>query len=208
MINAIIFDFGNVLYDLNFDLFYTNFSALLDEDVSQGLPSVLAKAVEQYDSGEINTETFIWKIQHYKKGNLDPHSIINCWNSLLDQFPSHRWAFLEKLTKNKKLYLLSNINELHLSTCYKHIRKVHGKVDFETKYFDAVFYSHLIHKIKPYKDVYHYVEQGLGLKGEEIFFVDDKQENVDGALECGWKAIKHDPSNDIVDMFEGYIGQF
>ena len=208
MIKAIIFDFGNVLYDLNFDLFYANFSVLLDEDVSNGLPDVLHETVNKYHAGLINTETFIWQIQHYKNGDLDPLSIINCWNSLLDGFPAHRWAFLEKLTSNNKLYLLSNINELHLSTCYKHITKVHGKVDFETKYFDAVFYSHLIHKIKPNKEIYDFVQEGLGLKGEEIFFVDDKKVNVDSAISCGWKAVEHDPENDIADVFSDYIGQF
>jgi len=208
MLKAIIFDFGNVLYDLNFDLFYANFSALLDEDVSSGLPIPLEKAVNEYDAGLINTETFIWKVQHYKKGNLDPFSIINCWNSLLEGFPDHRWDFLEKLTSKNKLYLLSNINELHLSTCYKHITKVHGQVDFETKYFDAVFYSHLIHKIKPHKEVYEFVQEGLGLKGNEIFFVDDNERNVEGALSQGWNAVKHNPENDIVDVFDEYIGQF
>jgi putative hydrolase of the HAD superfamily len=205
MIKAVIFDFGNVLFDLNFDVFNANFSALLDEDVSQGFPPSLAKTINEYDAGNISTETFIWRFQHYKQGELDPLSIINCWNSLLDQFPAHRWQFLEELSSTRKLYILSNINELHLNTVYKHISKVHGRVDFETKYFDAVFYSHLIHKIKPHQEVYQFVQEGLELKGEEILFIDDRLENVEGAKKLGWKAFLHNPELDIVDEFDKYL---
>ncbi len=57
MIKAIIFDFGNVLYDLNFQLFYANFSALLEEDVSNGFPQKLASTINEYDAGLISTES-------------------------------------------------------------------------------------------------------------------------------------------------------
>ncbi|GLR18595.1 HAD-IA family hydrolase [Portibacter lacus] len=208
MIKTIIFDFGNVLYDLNLPLFYSNMSTLLQEDVTDGLPEELSRAIVDYDASLINTETFIWKFQHYKNGDLDPLAIINCWNSMLDKFPAHRWDFLEKLNEKYNLYLLSNINELHLSTVYKHITKVHGRIDFETKYFKAVFYSHLIHLTKPNKEIYEYVQDGLHLKGSELLFIDDRKENVEAAKAYGWNAIQHNPEVDIVNVFDVYVGQF
>lgn len=205
MIKAIVFDFGNVLYNLNEKLFKDNLSVLLDENLSEGYPKHLLDASYQYEIGKINTETFIWKIQHYKKGNLNPRSIINCWNSLLDHFPPHRWDFLDKLKDRYKLFLLSNINELHLDTVYKHIHKVHGQIDFETNYFDGVFYSHLLKMRKPDKEIYDFVEQMTGLNGRELLFIDDKMENVEAARLNGWNAIVHDPNNDIAVEFEGYL---
>ena len=208
MIKSVIFDFGNVLFDLNYDLFYANFSALLDEEVRNGFPEVLVSAMEQYEKGKMNTETFIWNFQHYKNGNIAPLDIINCWNSLLVGLPEHRFGFLATLTSKYKLYLLSNINELHLSTVYKHVGKVCGEIDYETKYFDAVFYSHMIGLSKPGLDIYEYVQDGLGLKGEEILFIDDRLDNVQAAKTCGWNAIQHEPEHDIVDVFDHYISQF
>ena len=205
MLKAIVFDFGNVLYNLDLELFDQNLNTLLDEDVSGGYPPFLVEAVLAYHAGKIDSETFIWKIQHYKATKLDPRSIINTWNSMLDQFPAHRWQFLEELKKKYSLYILSNINEMHLDTVYKHISKVHGKVDFETKYFDGVFYSHLVHAIKPNKEIYSIVENTTGLKGHELLFIDDKSENIDAAKKLGWNAILHDPKNDIVEVFEDYL---
>ena len=41
MLKAIVFDFGNVLYDLNLDLFYLNMAALLEIDPREPLPDTL-----------------------------------------------------------------------------------------------------------------------------------------------------------------------
>ncbi len=205
MIKAIVFDFGNVLYNLNEKLFKENLSALLEEDLSEGYPLPLLEASQQYEIGKINTETFIWKVQHYKKGNLNPRSVINCWNSLLDHFPSHRWDFLKKLKSDYRLYLLSNINEIHLDTCYKHIHKMHGYLDFETEIFDAVFYSHLLKMRKPDPVIYEMVENITGLKGNEILFIDDRYENVEAARKLGWNAVLHDPEKDIANEFQNYL---
>jgi putative hydrolase of the HAD superfamily len=77
-------------------------------------------------------------------------------------------------------------------------------VDFETRYFDAVFYSHLIKRIKPNPEIYEFVQEGLELKGEEILFIDDKVENIEGAKRFGWKAFLHNPALDIADEFHKY----
>jgi putative hydrolase of the HAD superfamily len=90
---------------------------------------------------------------------------------------------------------------------YKHINKVHGNVDFETKYFEAVFYSHLIKMIKPQKDIYEFVQKMIGFSGSEILFLDDKIENVNAAINYGWNAIHHNPSNPIEISFFQYIDQ-
>lgn len=208
MIKAVVFDFGNVLYDLNFELFHSNLTTLMEEPLESSYPEFLGDAVKQYDAGDINTETFIWKIQKYKDGNLNPRSIINCWNSLLDGFPAHRWAFLKQVKENYKLFLLSNINELHLEVVYKHIKKIHGKVDFETEYFDAVFYSHLIHMIKPNREIYAFVEDVIGFKGLQILFIDDREENIQAAKAFGWNAELHNPKEDISIKFKEYISKY
>ena len=208
MLKAIVFDFGNVLYDLDIDLFNQNLSVLLEDDFKNGYPETLVNTVIKYDSGQINTETFIWNIQNYKNGQLDPRSIINNWNSLLKSFPPNRWSFLAELKKKYKLFLLSNINELHLETAYKHIHKVHGLIDFETRYFDGVFYSHLIKKAKPAKEVYKFLEEVTGIAGNELIFIDDREENVIGARKSGWNAVLHNPKHNIEEVFQNYIEKF
>lgn len=208
MLKAIVFDFGNVLYDLNEKLFMENLAALLGEDVTETYPPQLMDAFFDYEVGKISTETFIWRVQHYKKGNLNPRSIINCWNSLLDKFPPQRWDLLESVRSEYKVFMLSNINELHLNTAYKHISKVHGRIDFETEYFDGVFYSHLVKKRKPEKEIYTFLEEVTGIKGHELLFIDDRLENIKTAQSLNWNAVHHNPKDDIAAVFPDYIKKY
>ncbi len=205
MPKAIVFDFGNVLYDLNFNLFYHNISELLNLDLAKGFPLPLIKIIEQYDSGLITTQDFISEINLYKGQFHDPELIVKVWNSLLSGFPPHRWEFLTKLRPQFKIYILSNINELHFKAIQKHIIEEHEILNFEKTYFDDVFYSHLIHMIKPNEDIYSYVQKKIGIKGSDILFIDDKEENILAAKKFGWKARLHDPENDIARIFGEYL---
>lgn len=53
---------------------------------------------------------------------------------------------------------------------------------------DHVFISASMGLVKPDAAIYRAVAGRLGLDGDEIAFIDDKQVNVDGALALGWQA--------------------
>lgn len=53
---------------------------------------------------------------------------------------------------------------------------------------DHLFVSATLGVVKPDPRIYRHAAAELGLDGPEIAFVDDRQENVDGALEAGWRA--------------------
>jgi putative hydrolase of the HAD superfamily len=54
--------------------------------------------------------------------------------------------------------------------------------------FPDQYFSCAIQAAKPHRDYFARVESLLQLPGAEILFVDDKQENVDGARKHGWNA--------------------
>ncbi len=53
---------------------------------------------------------------------------------------------------------------------------------------DHLFISATMGMMKPDPAIYAAVTDSLGLAGPEIAFVDDRQDNVDGALAAGWEA--------------------
>ncbi|MFT3835178.1 MAG: HAD family phosphatase [Micropruina sp.] len=55
-------------------------------------------------------------------------------------------------------------------------------------HFDRVYVSALIGAAKPRKEIYDYAAADLGVAPSEIAFVDDRPENVEGALAAGWQA--------------------
>jgi HAD superfamily hydrolase (TIGR01509 family) len=46
--------------------------------------------------------------------------------------------------------------------------------------------------MKPEAKIYAAVERAMGRAGEEIVYLDDRAENVQGGLERGWRVILHE----------------
>ena len=53
---------------------------------------------------------------------------------------------------------------------------------------DAIVVSGEYHLYKPEPEIYRLMEQKLALAPADLFFFDDNQPNVDGAIRCGWRA--------------------
>ena len=73
--------------------------------------------------------------------------------------------------------MLSNTNTLH-------IKWAKEKFDF-FKLFDHHIYSHEVHSMKPKPEIYNVAVEKVGCRHNECIFIDDLQENVDGAEQVG-----------------------
>ena len=80
----------------------------------------------------------------------------------------------------------------------------HGLSDFESRYFDAVYYSHLIRLRKPERDIYEYVLADADILPGETLFIDDLEENIAGAAELGIRGIVKTPDRDIIDILSAF----
>ena len=201
-ISHIIFDFGNVLYDLNFNLFHQNLTSLFPLDP---IPEAILENLISYEKGLINTENFLWNIQFHTKSKLSPYKLIEIWNSLLVDIPKQRIKMLKALAENYSLSLLSNINDLHISKARAHLKNDHQIEHFEKEFFDACFYSCEIGYRKPEAEIYSFVTEVLNIDGNQILFIDDLVENVEAARKQGWNAIVHDPNKDISECILSYL---
>lgn len=203
----IIFDFGNVLLDIDYRLTFNQLSKLCDRDWREtGIPQHILQWMRDLETGKMRSETFLWQFQFHFNANLNPRDIIKAWNALLIEIPESRFKFLKELKKTYNLALLSNTNQIHLDWVYRHLKKQHSMEpeEFESC-FDKVYYSHKLGFRKPEPDIYLHVQNELQLEPSNIIFIDDLIDNVEAARNCGWYAIHHDPNNDIESHLESYI---
>lgn len=91
-------------------------------------------------------------------------------------------------TKNIRTGLLSN-NSIELLD-----EIVSKQLD---RLFDKVVISAQIGKMKPDPDIYHIVLRQLGVAYEQALFIDDAQQNIDGALVLGMSAVLFTPNLDL-----------
>jgi len=197
MIRTIIFDFGDVFINLDQEGALKNAFKYFKVDNYSIEITNINKA---YECGLISTETFLGyyidTFPHISKNNL-----IEIWNFMLKDFPKHRLDFLVELKKSKqyRLILLSNTNELHIDWIKEHVPYYETFKDC----FDVFYLSHEIQLRKPNANIFEFVLSQNKLNPKECLFIDDNKDNIDTAIKLGINTWNIDPkTEDIIDLFK------
>jgi HAD superfamily hydrolase (TIGR01509 family) len=90
----------------------------------------------------------------------------------------------------RKRYLLSNTNDIH----WQFIRERYAHV---LESFDQLLTSHELRLEKPDPEIYRWVVRDSSFPPEAHLFIDDIQENVEGARSVGMDAILHTDSMNL-----------
>jgi putative hydrolase of the HAD superfamily len=79
--------------------------------------------------------------------------------------------------------------QIHLATVQEHERArfLWEDLDFRSS-FDGLHYAADLSCSKPDAKFYKQIESRTGFDPQDLFFIDDKIANVEGALACGWAA--------------------
>jgi putative hydrolase of the HAD superfamily len=207
-IKSIIFDFGGVLLDIDFDRMYQAMSRLLKVPFSPDhLPANILPILYQFETGHLNVETFIWNVQRLSTKEMPQgKEVIDAWNSMLLGWNPAKFDLLLRLRKNYSLYLLSNTNELHMDWVYNDLKKKHNIIDFDKHYFDKTYYSHIIGMRKPNSEIFSFVTEDTGIDPGSTLFIDDFEENIDAAKKAGWQTYHHNPKDDLASIMANKLG--
>jgi FMN phosphatase YigB (HAD superfamily) len=205
-IKNIIFDFGNVLFDLNLPNIEKGMRAIFGGQFeAAGLLLQKNNIFKLYETGGISTEEFVDAIRMAAPPYPDPQAVIDVWNSIFIAMPKERFDMLQQLRQRYKVFMLSNINDLHAAWIDAYMEREHQIPDFQSKYFDGVYYSHLIRLRKPDADAYEYVLSDAEIKPEESIFVDDLPENIAAAEAVGIRGLWHEPGSNIIIRMEQFL---
>lgn len=182
---AIIFDLGGVIVNLDQDRTIRSFKRLdadLDE-INEKLP-----VFKLYETGKIDTDTFIQSIKAELKGIATDEEIVSAWNNMILNVTPDRISILKQLRKSYKLFILSNTNELHIKEFKSIFEKDHPAEIWENL-FDKIYYSHEIGLRKPNAEAWQHILDEQQLKAEETIFIDDTRMHFKTAEDMGMKSI-------------------
>jgi FMN phosphatase YigB (HAD superfamily) len=201
MINAIIFDFGDVFINLDKQATMDGLKNLGISHWNEDLDQLNI----QYEIGAISGDDFLNGIQKHTN-NASIEDIREAWNSILADFPLYRLEFLQMLSSKYRLFLLSNTDAIHIDT----FEQKSGTSFYSSFYqcFEKIYFSFEIGMRKPNPEVYSFVLDQNGLQAKHTLFIDDKKENTDAALALGlpvWNLQVGE--EDVVDLFDKKIIQ-
>jgi glucose-1-phosphatase len=201
-IRAVVFDFGNVIINIDVERTYRAFS-----DLTFKSPEKIKALFDQneifknYEIGKFNDDEFRDVIRQVCGYPLNDDEIDKAWNALLLDIPKKRWEYLDELQHRLPIYLLSNTSNIHIKKCRSLAKNWFGISDF-TSIFKKAYLSYEIEMFKPDYNIYKYVIEDINLKPEQILFFDDNADNIAAALDMGIKAVKIDPPQDFMDIIE------
>lgn len=196
MIEAIIFDFGDVFLNLDKEAPIREFKKL---GLKEWTPE-LEQLNYQYEIGKIDELEFMSSIQKHI-GNCDILAIREAWNSLLLDFPLFRLEFLQLVSTKYKLFLLSNTDQTHIDKFEHKVGQSFAR-DFYSC-FEKVYFSFDIHMRKPDENAFKYVLNSHNLTPKKTLFIDDKKEHTEAAKKLGlltWNLQVG--KEDVTQLFE------
>ncbi len=202
MIKNIIFDFGNVLLDIDEALSYQKLSLLLDSKKSADL---YTHVILPYESGLISEDAFLNRLQRRSSVVWPAINYIEAWNAMILDFPEERIELVIQLKNQFRVFLLSNTNITHLRCVRQRILKKTKIQNFEAKLFEKAYYSHELKLRKPDPQIFKFVLTDSKLIANETLFIDDKSENIWAAEKLGIRTLHLKPEMDITNVLPFYL---
>jgi HAD superfamily hydrolase (TIGR01509 family) len=179
---AVIFDIGRVLIRVNV-------SRAMD-GLASGIsltPQEVWSAIENdphwmdWQEGRISPQDWHRNLNKRLGSSLTFEQFSEIWNRALDPNPIHADSFLENLSKNYRMVLLSNTDRLHMA---------HAEGSFPFfRFFPNRIYSYRVGASKPDPLIYREALKACRVCAEEAVYIDDIAAYAEAARHLGMTGI-------------------
>ena len=188
----LIVDYGNVLYDIDFDLTLTALRAL---------PGYNGKPIKfgvddqdeiffKVDRGELSPAEFRNALRAHYGFTCSDDELNSAWCAILKAPYTHATDTLTELRTSypgSRMVMLSNISEPHIA----HAEPRSPFLD----QFDAIYYSCRIGLRKPDPRAFEYVLQEERTKAADAILFDDSVVNCEAARGLGMRVVRVTPGD-------------
>ena len=199
-INALLFDLGNVLLPIDLSLTYQAFSQLSSSFSSEEIQSKINNEGLWlgYEAGLLTDEEFRDLLRDKLDLDCSNDEFDQAFSALLLDFPPNVYSFLQELTSNFELYLLSNTSVIHSRIFLNNQLGPKGENLFGL--FKKAHFSYEMGLVKPNPLIYQQVLKENNLKAEEVVFFDDNAANIESASTLGIDSILIDPTTSFFQI--------
>jgi putative hydrolase of the HAD superfamily len=184
-VDAIIFDLGGVILNIDYQLPVKAFRKLGIEDFSAHFSQASqSNLLDDYETGQLSSQAFIEAVRGFVKPEVSDDQIVDAWNSILLDLPEQRLFTLEKAAENHRIFLLSNTNDLHIESFNRYLLDEFQLPSLEP-FFEQLYLSYEVGLRKPDPRIFEYVLQDAGLDPQNTLFIDDSIQHIQSANELG-----------------------
>ena len=202
-IKNIIFDYGNVIFNIDFTRVQQAWKQLGISNVGEFYGHRQQDPVfNQLECGEITNAQFRDRIRQLaNRPDLNDEQIDDAWNAIFVGIPKGNHELLLKAKAKYRTFLLSNINAIHHDYVHNYLKDEFG-LDNNDGLFEKVYYSHLVGKRKPGAAIFEQVLQENNLDPAETLFIDDSPQHLETAKQLGIQTFLMTAPDTIQKFFE------
>jgi putative hydrolase of the HAD superfamily len=196
---AVIFDFGNVIINIEFQRIYQTFAKFTSKPIAYIEKRITEEQIfRRYESGQFTDEEFREIIRQTLCFALSDKEVDTAWNAILLDIPIERIDLINNIRKKYPVYLLSNTNNIHISASNNYLNEAHGIKNLDVL-FDKLYLSYEMGMWKPDTEIYYEVLRSINLEPNEVIFFDDNLQNIESAKAIGMQTILVEPTTSIVE---------
>lgn len=199
-IRNIVFDFGGVIINIDYELTIEAFKKLgIDNFEALYSQANQSNLFDDIETGKISPQHFINGLLDLLPSGISPNQVVHAWNAMLLDIPKDRIQLLKELSSNYRIFLLSNTNSIHIDAALRTWNKV-SDTPMES-IFETIYFSHKIGMRKPNMEIFNYVCNEHRLSKDETLFIDDSIQHIEGAKKSGLQTLHLTGGLNIQDVF-------
>ncbi|MGB4774104.1 MAG: HAD family phosphatase [Daejeonella sp.] len=185
-IKNIIFDYGNVIFMIDFKKTQTAFTDLGIKNVDRFFSHAGHHPLfDDFEKGNITSSDFRNGIREFTQSpHLTDTEIDQAWNSLLIGVPDGNHQILLKTKEKYRTFLLSNNNEIHYQWIMGYLKREFD-ISSNSIFFERDYYSQLLKMRKPNADIFEFILKENTLNPAETLFIDDSSQHLKTAADLG-----------------------
>ena len=183
MIRAIVFDLGKVLIPFEWQRGYDAFARASQQSAEEVRARIKETGLfDGFERGKVEPREVAERVSDVLGLSVTFDEFQKLWSSIFLPEAIVPEQMLERLRRNHRLLLLSNTDAIHF-------RWVKGRYP-SLRHFDDFVLSFELGLRKPEPGIYEATISRAGCEAREIFFTDDRQDNVEGAIQAGIDAVQ------------------
>ena len=191
MLPHLLFDFGGVIIDIDYDATLAAVRRLSRAgstiEFSQARQAAL---FDKFETGHLTPAEFRAGLRAAYDLDASDADLDAAWNAMLLDVPAERLALIGELRhQGHQTALLSNTNALHIAEINSRLARQYGFTHGIADVLDRVFYSQEVGLRKPGEEIFRHVLREMNWRPQDVLFIEDSPQHVATARHLGLRVL-------------------
>jgi len=192
-IRFIYFDLGNVILHFDFHDAYRQMAQVSGVSADRVRDILQHDQMQvKYEKGELSSAEFHERFCEAAGQRSDRGALLAAFSDMFRVNVPLIPVITQLAAANHRLGILSNTCEAHWEHCYD------GRFGSLRNAFDVHVLSYRVRATKPDAKIYEAAVAQAAVPPQEVFFVDDRPDNVQGAQQYGMDAVRYTTVKQLV----------